>query len=272
MNRPPLPPPQVTAYGDSHAFVHGHPHPPPPWAYPPVSPSPAYSAPPYPTPGQPPPAGYGAPAFARRFRPAAGLAMAAVALAGVVALLEVIEAVVAWSVASTLREAAAAGVAPGEIFTGYDLVSVPLSAALLAAWIVTALWLVQARANAEVLNPWYRQRRSAVWAWLGWWVPVVLLWFPYQMVRDVRMAAVPWRFRRHTVVGWWWALWLFYLFTDPVGAQITQAMNPEAATIGLLGPAETFNAVVAVAALVLWCRIVLDATADQPLVACVRGV
>jgi hypothetical protein len=46
-----------------------------------------------------------------------------------------------------------------------------------------SLWLSRARENATLIAP-DRVRRSAIWAWLGWWVPVVGLWFPKQIVDD----------------------------------------------------------------------------------------
>ena len=57
-------------------------------------------------------------------------------------------------------------------------------------------------------------RRSAVWAWLGWWAPIVFLWFPKQIVDDSwqitsSAAAVGQRVRdRDTAL--WWGLWIAY--------------------------------------------------------------
>ena len=43
-------------------------------------------------------------------------------------------------------------------------------------------------------------RRSG-WAWGGWVTPVVALWFPFQVVRDVRQAVSP-----HSTVGAHWVV------------------------------------------------------------------
>ena len=61
---------------------------------------------------------------------------------------------------------------------------------------------------------WDRIRRSAVWAWLGWLVPIVSLWFPKQIVDDSwritsSSAAVGQR-GRYRDTSLWWGLWIAY--------------------------------------------------------------
>lgn len=58
------------------------------------------------------------------------------------------------------------------------------------AAVLTVVWLWKARANAEVLSP-RPHARSRHWVWAGWFVPVVNLWFPFQVVRDVDLASNP---------------------------------------------------------------------------------
>jgi hypothetical protein len=84
---------------------------------------------------------------------------------------------------------------------------------LLPMWIVGSLWLSRARANAMLIAP-DQVRRSAVWAWLGWWVPIVSLWFPKQIVDDSwritsSSAAVGQR-GRYRDTSLWWGLWIAY--------------------------------------------------------------
>jgi hypothetical protein len=80
-------------------------------------------------------------------------------------------------------------------------------------WIVSSLWLSRARENAVLIAP-DRVRRSAVWVWLGWLVPIVSWWFPKQIVDDSwritsSSAAVGARGRyRDTCL--WWVLWIVY--------------------------------------------------------------
>lgn len=198
-----------------------------------------------------------------RFQSAKGLAMGTAAVAGLVTLFEFVEAVMAWISGQQFQDPANEGVAPSEIFTAYDITALPLLAVQIVAWIVTALWLTQARTNADALNPYARHARSPVWAWLGWFVPVVSLWFPYQFVRDVRLATLDERQRRSGIVGWWWAMWLAYLVTSQVGTQIVTDTNPNADLTAALGPAETVNAMVALVALGLFLQIIRQITQDQ---------
>ena len=68
----------------------------------------------------------------------------------------------------------------------------------IAAYLACCLWLSQARANAEVLNPRARHALRKGWVWGGWICPIVLLWFPYVLVRDVARAT------GSTAGGSWW--------------------------------------------------------------------
>ncbi len=179
------------------------------------------------------------------------------------ALLEVVGAAVAWPSAATLEEAAAAGIAPAEVLTRLDFVSVPVYPLLFVGWVLTALWLTFARGNARALRPHFEHRRSVIWAWLGWGVPVVFLWFPFQVVRNIHEATLRWEQRSTAVVGWWWKLWLVYLFSSKFGESIINEVEADAAQVHALGVVETLNAVVAVAAAVLWLRIVKEVTEDQ---------
>ena len=57
--------------------------------------------------------------------------------------------------------------------------------------------------------------RSAVWAWLGWLVPIVSFWVPKQIVDDSwritsSSAAVGQR-GRYRDTSLWWGLWIAYL-------------------------------------------------------------
>ena len=198
-----------------------------------------------------------------QFRPAKGLAMGTAAVAALVTLLELVEAVLAWISGQRFQDAANEGVPPSETLTAYDVMALPVLAMLIVAGILTALWLTQARKNAAALNPYARHARSPIWAWLGWVVPIVSLWFPYQFVRDVRLATIDERHRGSNVVGWWWAMWLVYLITSQIGAQIVTATDPNADLTAALGPVETVNALAAVVALALYLQVIRQITEDQ---------
>ena len=77
---------------------------------------------------------------------------------------------------------------------------------LVAGFVTGSMWLDRARKNAEVLAPDGRHTRRAGWAWGGWVTPFVALWFPFQVVRDVRRALSP--METSALIGFWWALFL----------------------------------------------------------------
>jgi hypothetical protein len=216
---------------------------------------------PFPAPGH---AAYGP---ATRYQSAKGLAVAAAVLAGLGAFIEVVDVPLAWIAGEQLEDAAARGVPPGEVITAFDVMGLPTLGVYVAAWIVSALWLSRARTNAEVLNPRCHHKRSAGWAWFGWIVPVVSLWFPYQYVRDVRLATVTEERRHSPVVGWWWAAWLVSQHVGLAGGLVVTPPGSDADRFGLLAPVEGVAAVLAIVALVGWLRIIRQVTEDQDAVA-----
>ncbi|MBX6749451.1 MAG: DUF4328 domain-containing protein, partial [Micromonosporaceae bacterium] len=92
------------------------------------------------------------------------------------------------------------------------------------------VWLFRARANAELLSPW-PHRRARPWLIFGWFVPVVSLWFPKQIIDDIWTSSKPGAFawtrdlataRRSGLVWAWWLAWL-------AGTWITQVINRQLA-------------------------------------------
>jgi hypothetical protein len=110
------------------------------------------------------------------------------------------------------RDAAAAeGRDPAQVITAYGAFALLYFLLLLSTWIVGSLWLSRARENAVLIAP-DRVRRSAVWAWLGWLVPIVSLWFPKQIVDDswriTSSSAAAGQRGRYRGTGLWWGLWI----------------------------------------------------------------
>jgi len=121
------------------------------------------------------------------------------------------------------RELAVFGFTEHESVLGaYGLVGLVELVLLIATWVVTASWLAAGYDNAAVLGR-ARMRRSKVWVWLGWVVPVVAFWFPKQIVEDVRdvtteavsppgAGILPTNadesVRFPPATGWWWAAFL----------------------------------------------------------------
>jgi YVTN family beta-propeller protein len=77
----------------------------------------------------------------------------------------------------------------------------------IAMFVLVGLWLGRARRNADRIAP-DQQRRSKVWVWLSWIVPIVNLWFPKQVIDDVWRSTV--RDPRVPKTGWWWGTWIAY--------------------------------------------------------------
>ncbi|HEX5533778.1 MAG TPA: DUF4328 domain-containing protein [Actinomycetales bacterium] len=252
------------------------PHPaqyPPPAPHPPASP-PGYSAaypppaPQYP-PQYPPHQGYPAPyPYATvpvmvpqpAYRSTRGLAIFAVVAAAVLLLAEIIEALTAYGAARDYATAAGRGVPPSDVLTAYDGAILFWMLAGCVAYVATCLWLWQARQNAELLSR-EQPARARGWIWAGWVVPVVALWFPFQIVRDIRKAAELDGQRRGPATGLWWGLWLAFVIVGQAGYRMSTsgaASTPE--TYSALGPIETFGAVVAVPAFAVWAMLVLAIT------------
>ncbi|MFI6427001.1 DUF4328 domain-containing protein [Promicromonospora sp. NPDC050880] len=216
-------------------------------AAPPV-PAYAHGVPPY---GQPP------------LRSAAGLGVAAIVLACAWTVVQVLRLAFAPQAAEALRAASDAGQgALASAFTGYDAIGLLYVPLQLAAFVVTCLWLYASRTTAEAADPSFVHARGRVWVWLGWVVPVVSFWFPYQVVRDTRRATAT---RILGGVGGWWAAWLVFLTVSNAVGRMNLRTTPEAAAIAADGlvPLEVVATVAMIVALVLWIRIVRDITRAQ---------
>ena len=131
-------------------------------------------------------------------------------------------------------------------------------AALLAGWVAGSMWLYQARKNAQAINPTAHHNRGAGWAWGGWVCPIVSLWFPFQVVRDVRRAVAP--HGVNTLIGWWWGLYLVM----NLGSQITANIGSEGASdASAVQSVSVFFAVVTVVTLTLWGLVLRQVTREQ---------
>jgi hypothetical protein len=74
--------------------------------------------------------------------------------------------------------------------------------------ILFVVWFRRARINAERFS--YRQRRARGWTFWGWIVPIVNLWFPFQIMGDIWRAGLPDQERGKTawLPALWWTCWL----------------------------------------------------------------
>ena len=192
--------------------------------------------------------------WAVRPRPNQGLGTALLVLGALVVLSDILIAVSAPAAVQAYEVAAAAGRDPADVPTAHDAAGLLYFLVLPPTWIVGSLWLSRSRQKAMLIAP-EQVRRSAVWAWLGWLVPIVCFWFPKQIVDDswqitASAAAVgPRRRDRDTTL--WWALWIVYnlagnayqnkTFTDaimgndlPVNQGVVPALEIVTAVLGVL--------------------------------------
>lgn len=195
-----------------------------------------------------------------------GLTLAAVAL---YTLLQLPRFWLARDAVDRWLDARAADRSPEEFLTPYEVVDLVGLLVLLGGFVVTCLWLWRARVNVEVLSPTSPHARSRGWVWGGWLVPVVSLWFPFQVVRDVL------RVRSHhpsfaSRVGWWWGAFI----VASVATGVESALVPtdlDSTGVGELPAFAALSSVAWVVAGVLWIRVVRAVAADQAELLAGRG-
>lgn len=195
-------------------------------------------------------------------RPVRGLATAATIAAIALTAIEMLEAAFAWSAQKTYLDAAANGASALDVWTAYDTMAVPLVIAAIAAYVVTCLWLFQARENAEILRPGSTHARKIGWVWAGWLVPLACIWVPFQILRDVQgKPAYP----KPTgpLLRWWWAFWLLGVFSSQIGTRLIGFGEIDPDIVQALGAVETVNAGITFVALALWLTLIRNITQDQ---------
>ncbi len=210
-----------------------------------------------------------APQLVARFKPVAGLGRVVIVVAIVWTVLGAAQAVTAPWAAATQAQAVRAGRPTDEVLTAYAALSVPLSICILVAYVTGCLFLHRARMNTLALYPDARHRRGMSWTWVGWWFPVLSLWFPYQVVRDISIASRPRGSAGPVDDDWWvpvwWLTWLVAIYgwvcADYLLGQGGQP--PSLAGLTAVPWLRALAAVAQVVALVAWIRIVRRISAAQ---------
>jgi hypothetical protein len=192
-----------------------------------------------------------------------GLAIASAILAGGIALCQVGAGLTAPAAADAYALAAENGQPTINVFTAYDAFVIVVFLPLVASYIVTCVWLTKSRNLLEQRVPSFHQTRGKVWAWLGWWVPIVSLWFPYQVVRDIRRGSLGYPAGAGVLAGWW-TCWLGF----QIGSQISGGMSggtevSDPSTFDSLPWIEGFNTLVVLIALACWLGIIRQITRGQ---------
>jgi hypothetical protein len=125
------------------------------------------------------------------------------------------------------------------------------------------------RRNAALFAP-AHIRRSPAWAWLGWVVPIVSLFFPKQMVDDcwqITSRAIPGAGprSRYRPTALWWGLWFAFSFLSGLASRLntTGGLSGTDPHQGILPALEIATAIVGILAFAAWARVVLGVTRAQ---------
>jgi hypothetical protein len=200
------------------------------------------------------------------FRPVRGLGLAASVLIGLVALGNIAEAAADWLTHATSVDYRAGVATRADLDTlgvVRGLTDLPLTLVTLIAIVVVIVWTYHARINAERLTYANEHRHSRVWAWLGWLVPVVNLWFPKQIIDDVwrasdpRLQGVPLQQRPSpTLTTRWWTAYVVMWVLDGAyfRAYDTRGLTNESFLVAAV--LTTACAVVGIIAAVLAARVI----------------
>ncbi|MHA7134988.1 DUF4328 domain-containing protein [Oerskovia turbata] len=178
-------------------------------------------------------------------------------LAGAVALAVTLQFMLSFQVVAVLKAFDRGEAVSTVPVTAYDTFSFLVVALELAAGVVTIVWLWRSRAFAEAVAPQWPHARSRVWVWLGWIVPVVAYWFPYQVVRDIRAAV---RGDRSSL-ALWWSAWLVFGFASQISGRVLSSDSLDVwSTLPLF---DGLAAVSVVVAALGWARVVREVSAGQ---------
>jgi hypothetical protein len=99
------------------------------------------------------------------------------------------------------------------------------------------MWFRRAYYNLHTL-PWHNARYTEGWAAGSWFIPVINLWWPYQIMMDIWWGiqnALRDRLgepQSASIVGWWWALHLITRFSSNIaGVATTNASDVDSLLI-----------------------------------------
>ncbi|MFI5624636.1 DUF4328 domain-containing protein [Nocardioides sp. NPDC051685] len=218
-----------------------------------------YGSPP-PFPNQPVPAPYQQVPTGPR-----GLATASIWLAIALTAVVVITAAVSYPVSVAVNDTMLSATPSTStlIWVGASVaLGLALFAVLISLYIVGCLWLLRSYDFARVVNPTFHMRRSRAWVWLGWWVPIVSLWFPLQVVDDVRRATANNQPRPSLAI--WWTAWLVAILSTNLSGKIFNSEDVLSRdAIIIVAMIDALSAIALVIACVSWISIIRGITRDQ---------
>ncbi len=196
-----------------------------------------------------------------RPRDHASLGIAALALAGLVALLWTTSSLASIKVAAEIEAGASFDDVSIPALSAFSLPALMVIPVLIGAWIVTGLWLMKAQTVASLESTRFvRQQYARAWGLMGWVVPIANVFVPLRYVRDIYEACAEKRYSR--LLGWWWASWLLALLLNRVHTAVLDSLDPfdGAGAATVMGLLTSGAALVAVA---LWALVVRRIIAGQ---------
>lgn len=107
----------------------------------------------------------------------------------------------------------------------YDAVVAPVAVTLgvlhLVILVLFIVWLFRAH-RSDRMEPLHLEHRSG-WAIGGWFVPILNLYRPFQMVEDVQRGCRSWGDAPSRVTVWWW----LSLLAASIADRVTTALVPD---------------------------------------------
>jgi hypothetical protein len=171
------------------------------------------------------------PTLYRSLRGPARAAVVMLAIAAAVELIALVSNIVALSQLGDYADSTSRGdPALDSLTTRQDIFGVLEFLALLGAAIAFIVWFHRAYRNVPALWPRHHLWRKPGWAIGGWFVPIVALFFPYLMMREVWRAGDPdahpdsWQEDERRVgwlLPWWWTMWIIANVTSNVYVRIS---------------------------------------------------
>jgi len=152
-----------------------------------------------------------------------------------------------------------AGTDPKNISTVFGNLSLLVSFAMGAAWVLTGPWLRDAHDRISAAHP-EQIRLKRGWAVWGWIVPVVSFWYPRQIILDMLRGNLVDEHDEKIPVQQWWLAWLAFQLLSNVQTALTLTstvhINPIRPTFEIAG------ACLLTGSYMVWIRIVkaIDAT------------
>lgn len=156
------------------------------------------------------------------------------------------------------------GIEPNKIVTIYGSISIIVTVASVGAWIYTSRWLRDAVDTANLNVP-KTVRLHRGWAMWGWVVPVVSLWFPRMIVKDLLASKRVADVNDGININTWWMTWLMYslLNSSQLSSQFLDSYFNKPPSNPIHPEIEIAGACLMTASYLVWQKIVVAIGGDE---------